>query len=622
MRYVATLFAPPGDLPAWSRVYTPAYADRFAESVRRHSPDADVVIITDFPPDQFTAGQTVVPFTLPHRGWAALMEMFRPELVGEDAAILCGLDTVFTGPLGDVEAAVRAHGYIAPVDPFHGPAMTNAIVGITWCHAAPIWHRWVEACRGGLPTDEQYRLFGAFSEMLWLRHNAPALAFFDNLQGDAVVSYKAAIAPGEPSADTRIVYFHGQPKPHDLAAQRVPWVLKNWGEPIAVPAAPAARGVLILSVMAGEQMVEDVNTNTLLVGPGGGIDGVRAWAMRLAQRGVLQAEVRVDGDVPREVLVRVRDVISVAMSDVVSGPDVEQAQHDNARANGRRIVANRRSDPGYATNMPPGEPGGTVLIVAGGPSADLRAVTDAIRGTGDRVTVYAVDRWGPRVRADAVVTLEPRAVKLDALAHLANDGLGFPPHAGTTIIAHVFAHPDRIPDGARVAWVQQFAAHYQDVPGWVPEIPPTRHVTAVAVWAAALTRPRRIVLYGCDNALAANGERYADGVKAVPGELEAGPEALVPALGGGTVRTLPNYQLSIFELTRAAEHLRRLGIECVNATAAGADIPGWDVMPLGEALAAPASPDAPVDASTNTDGEATPAFPPDPRLQYVAAGGH
>lgn len=617
MRYVATLFAPPGDLPAWSRVYTPAYADRFAESVRRHSPDADVVIITDFPPDQFKAGQTIIDFALPHRGWAALMEMFRPEVV-EDAAILCGLDTVFTGPLDAIESATLAYGYIAPADPYDGPAMTNAVVGIVGHLAGPIWHRWVDACRDGLPTGEEYKLFGAFSEMLWLRRHAPALASFDNLRSGAVASYKAHVAPGDPSAGTRIVYFHGQPKPHDLAAQRVPWVLEHWGEPIAVPAAPAApaaRGVLILSVMAGDQMVEDIDTNTLLVGPGGGIDGVRAWAMRLAQRGVLQAEVRVDGDVPREVLVRVRDVISVAMSDVVSGPDVEQAQHDNARANGRRIVAGRRTDPGYNTNVPPGEPGGTVLIVAGGPSADLKAVQRAVTGMAD-VTVYAVDRWGSRVRADAVVTLEPRAVKLDALAHLANDCLGFPPHSGTTIIAHVFAHPDRIPEGARVAWVQQFAAHYQDVPGWVPEIPPTRHVTAVAVWAAALTRPRRIVLYGADNALAANGERYADGVKAVPGELEAGPEALVPALGGGTVRTLPNYQLSIFELTRAAEHLRRLGIECVNATAAGADIPGWDVMPLGEALASPASQPSPVESP------ATPAFPPDPRLQYVAAGVH
>ena len=59
--------------------------------------------------------------------------MFRPEVVGE-AAILCGLDTVFVGDLAPVERCVIASGYITPTDPYFQGQPTNAVYGFTSLH--------------------------------------------------------------------------------------------------------------------------------------------------------------------------------------------------------------------------------------------------------------------------------------------------------------------------------------------------------------------------------------------------------------------------------------------------------------------------------------------------------
>lgn len=237
MRYVACLFTPPANtLPKWSRCYTPAWADRFARGVARHSPRAEVVILTDYPADQFHAGQTILPFTLPHRGWAQLIEMFRPEVVGE-AAILCGLDTVFVGDLAPVERCVIASGYITPTDPYFPGQPTNAVVGVTAQYADAIWKVWRHASHAGLPQGDEYKMFGAFSEMFWLARNTRTLARFDDALPGAVASYKATIRKFDGNRHlprpVRIVYFHGQPKPHDLAESGVPWVADHWGPPVA-----------------------------------------------------------------------------------------------------------------------------------------------------------------------------------------------------------------------------------------------------------------------------------------------------------------------------------------------------------------------------------------------------
>lgn len=239
MRYVATLFKPVGRLPDWSRnAYSPRYADRFAANVKRWAPDAEVVIVTDYDPGEFKAGQTVLPFQLPDRGWCCLLEMFRPDVVGE-AAILCGLDTIFIGPLADVERVTRDTGYTAVSDPYHEHIISNALVGVTAPCAREIWEAWLLARAAGAITSPVYRIPAApavFSEMAWLREHFPVerKSRFDSLlpTESALLSYKARVAPRAGPPTGAAVYFHGEPKPHDLADLGERWVLDNWGPPL------------------------------------------------------------------------------------------------------------------------------------------------------------------------------------------------------------------------------------------------------------------------------------------------------------------------------------------------------------------------------------------------------
>lgn len=328
---------------------------------------------------------------------------------------------------------------------------------------------------------------------------------------------------------------------------------------------------------------------TLVIGPGANPEIVRQWATRCAENGCMEAKVEVDNsspaEVPIEVIESIRDIMAVAMADVVTATDAIPIMDENVRINAQRIV-----EDGVSGNVavPPGRPGCTVVILGAGPSVTDETLDELfdLYDENPDVELYVTDRatTNPRIRewyVDAVVTLEPRPVKLDAKDDSA------------ITIAHVFANPGRIPNGL-VAWCQQSFVHYFFLPGWVPEIPPVRSVTGLAVWAASLVRPKRIVLLGCDHALK-NGQRYASSMAPTGnGELNPPERHMLPAIGGGTVESMPNYMLGVYELKRAAVHLAALKIETINATSSGAAIGGWKEMSLAEALA----PTAQVGATT------------------------
>lgn len=236
VRVVATLFKPAATVPEWSRnAYGPWYADKLALNVRRHHPDAEVAVVTDYPSCDFRERVEVIPFALPYRGWASLLEMFRPEVVSDDAALLVGLDTIFVSQFDSLIALARLYGFIAPLDPYDKPAITNAVVGVTAARAAGIWSLWLNE-RASAIADRSLHWNGSFSEMKWLRRVVPDAATFEQYAPREVLSYKAHVgnSPEHP-ADARIVYFHGLPKPHQLAYASVPWAVRNWGElPVGV----------------------------------------------------------------------------------------------------------------------------------------------------------------------------------------------------------------------------------------------------------------------------------------------------------------------------------------------------------------------------------------------------
>jgi len=214
MRYVCTLFKPPDGFIDFDAGYSPEWVNKLNRNLKRWSDNPQLVVVTDFE-GGFEEDIEVYPFVHEERGWACIMETFRPEVV-KDRALLVGLDTIMVGPLKEIE---EAEGLIAPLDPYHAPSICNAVVAVD---DSSVWEKWEDQRELHL-GDPLYDLFGQFSEMKWLRHHTkPKL--WDDILPNQIVSYKAHVKKNG-VGDAKIVYFHGNPKPNELDLD---WIQENW----------------------------------------------------------------------------------------------------------------------------------------------------------------------------------------------------------------------------------------------------------------------------------------------------------------------------------------------------------------------------------------------------------
>ena len=244
IRFVTTLFRPPLDGHKAHRFdYSPAWATKLWRNIVTHHPGAEVTCLTDYPVDDpgFVKSLDVAPLTGQHKGWSNLMEMFRPDVVG-DRAILIGLDTLFVDTIQPLWE--RPEGYIVPKDPLYPNLICNALVLVNREHAEDIWTRWQ---KGERKPNTPYHIKGLFSEMKWLRAHTEPEALWDDLFPGALCSYKVHVARQEPARrpgwrgqrlvprdpntlppGCRVVYFHGPPKQEDLWAGGFEWLEANW----------------------------------------------------------------------------------------------------------------------------------------------------------------------------------------------------------------------------------------------------------------------------------------------------------------------------------------------------------------------------------------------------------
>ena len=163
-------------------------------------------------------------------GWMSLMEMYRPNLC-KGKRVTFGLDTIITGPLDDIFAA---EGKIAVcTDPLMPSTICNAVTLCNDEFCEEFWTLW---------KNNEYTILknnilelgggNAPSEMILLRNeygNSPRL---DRYFPGRILSYKAHVRDdlGHERIDriknASIVYFHGHPKPHQIANRQ--WVKRHW----------------------------------------------------------------------------------------------------------------------------------------------------------------------------------------------------------------------------------------------------------------------------------------------------------------------------------------------------------------------------------------------------------
>jgi len=191
-----------------SRAFTPEYVTRLYEGVREHwTGDLDFVCLTDTPVNH--PGVREVPLAHDWPSWWAKLEVFRPELTG--TLLYFDLDTMIVGGLEHVQVETRhttLHG--ARPDRYH--LINSGMMLLPEDVRPPVWQRWT---RSPARWMRRYRGDQDFMHDTW---DPAEVLFWQNTLPGQVVSYKKVVKPlGRVPDGARVVYFHGKPRPHEVA---------------------------------------------------------------------------------------------------------------------------------------------------------------------------------------------------------------------------------------------------------------------------------------------------------------------------------------------------------------------------------------------------------------------
>lgn len=184
----------------FSRCYSPEWVDKLYRGFKRNlTRPFSFICFTD---QRYEFSERIYQLPLPD-GEPDYSYCIAPYQLGVPM-ILCGLDTVVTGNCDAlVQHCLNTDRIALPRDPYKPSRACNGVALVP---------------RGKEDIYERHR---GENDMAWCRaqpHN-----FINNLLPGQVVSYKARIAK-HGIGDARIVYFHGEQKPHQINHP----VLEHW----------------------------------------------------------------------------------------------------------------------------------------------------------------------------------------------------------------------------------------------------------------------------------------------------------------------------------------------------------------------------------------------------------
>lgn len=121
--------------------------------------------------------------------------------------ILCGLDTIVTGSCDELaHYCLRGNTPLLPRDPYRPERCCNGVALVP------------------AGNSEIYEKWSGENDMEWLREQPHR--FIDDIYPGRVESYKGHVKRNG-LKDCRIVYFHGDEKPHQLL-DKEPWIRQHW----------------------------------------------------------------------------------------------------------------------------------------------------------------------------------------------------------------------------------------------------------------------------------------------------------------------------------------------------------------------------------------------------------
>lgn len=188
---------------SFSRMYDASWARKLFDGFERNlSVPFRKVLFTDQRRD---VGADIDQIVLPDLGLRGYGDCIRAYSLGTPM-ILAGLDTVVTGNCDALaEYCLTARRQALPRDPYRPDIACNGVA-------------LVPAGLGAIA--EKHR---GENDMEWVRRFSHA--FIDDLFPGQVQSFKGTVKRSG-LGDTRIVYFHGREKPHELP--KVGWIRKHW----------------------------------------------------------------------------------------------------------------------------------------------------------------------------------------------------------------------------------------------------------------------------------------------------------------------------------------------------------------------------------------------------------
>lgn len=183
--------------------YGPAHVARLAAQVRAHLAGVPFRCISDV-----AVPCARIPMRYGWPGWWSKMELFAPENRG-DGILYLDLDTSVIGSLRDLAGIDR----LTMLRDFYRPkGLGSGVMYLPPDAAAVAWARWI---RSPAEWQRRFRRGGdqAFLEVAFA--DREVTRWQDALPGQ-VVSYKADVRKRGLQVGTRVVAFHGRPRPWDV----------------------------------------------------------------------------------------------------------------------------------------------------------------------------------------------------------------------------------------------------------------------------------------------------------------------------------------------------------------------------------------------------------------------
>jgi hypothetical protein len=199
------------------------YVDALYHAVRRHlSVPHRFVCFTDNMPRYGLHPYHVrlVPsadrFVPSARGYMNKLALFRPGVFAEGERVLyLDLDTVITGSLDDIASY---DGEFAMLQDLMFPQLRAS--GVMAWRGRFGGHIWESYAAAGFPRHVNFEGFNYGGDGAWIMQHAPNADVLQDLYPGQIASYK--MSGGVLAPQTRVVCFHGVPRPHEIETGWVP----------------------------------------------------------------------------------------------------------------------------------------------------------------------------------------------------------------------------------------------------------------------------------------------------------------------------------------------------------------------------------------------------------------